>query len=95
MAHRVNGFLTDWLRQQPQLSQRCPLAILALVRGLRLPLMAAAHRPATHWRSSRGGRPDLAANQLTQVRRQRYSLWAAIPCNRDEPVALDRAQRKS
>ncbi|MEZ4682610.1 MAG: alpha/beta hydrolase [Caldilineaceae bacterium] len=66
LAHRVVS-ATDWLRQQPQLSQ-LPIGYFGASTGAAAALMAAAHRPAAIGAVvSRGGRPDLAANQLTQV----------------------------
>jgi len=59
---------TDWLAQQPA-TQRLALGYFGASTGAAAALMGAASRPqAVHAVVSRGGRPDLAARVLPDVR---------------------------
>jgi putative phosphoribosyl transferase len=82
----------DWTRRQPDL-QRTPLGCFGASTGAAAALRAAAGRPADVGAVvSRGGRPDLAGDRLSQVRAPTLLIVggddrAVIELNR---AALDR-----
>jgi dienelactone hydrolase len=82
----------DWTRRQPDL-QRTPLGCFGASTGAAAALLAAAGRPADVGAVvSRGGRPDLAGDRLSQVRAPTLLIVggddrAVIELNR---AALDR-----
>jgi dienelactone hydrolase len=67
LGERVIGAV-DWLAGQPD-TARLPVGCFGASTGAAAALVAAAHRPQRVGAVvSRGGRPDLAANDLTRVR---------------------------
>lgn len=67
LAERLVG-TTDWLLQQPQINS-LPIGYFGASTGAAAALMAAVQRPnAIRAVVSRGGRPDLAASVLKEVR---------------------------
>ena len=66
LARRLEG-ATDWLRAQPATSA-LPIGLFGASTGGGAALVAAAHRPAgIRAVVSRGGRPDLAGEALSEV----------------------------
>jgi pimeloyl-ACP methyl ester carboxylesterase len=66
LAHRLTG-IVDWLGEQPVLAS-LPLGLFGASTGAAAALLAAAARPQrVRAVVSRGGRPDLAGDQLTRV----------------------------
>ncbi|HLU09995.1 MAG TPA: alpha/beta family hydrolase [Oceanobacillus sp.] len=66
LADRLIGAV-DWLRNEPD-TQHLPIGLFGASTGAAAALIAAASRPMTvHAVVSRGGRPDLAGDALSQV----------------------------
>ena len=66
LAHRLTGII-DWISGQPGLGT-LPLGLFGASTGAAAALLAAGARPArVRAVVSRGGRPDLAGDQLTRV----------------------------
>jgi dienelactone hydrolase len=66
LAHRLTGII-DWITGQPGLGT-LPLGLFGASTGAAAALLAAAARPSqVRAVVSRGGRPDLAGDQLTRV----------------------------